>query len=90
MTIFGPAGVKAAKPVQQRTLQPLLVPPREQYEPAGEVAERRHDRHPQGERRTYCRRSRRQPVLVELRAGLERRRHNQRAKDPTEHVDIEA
>ncbi len=90
MTIFGLASVKAAKPVQPRTLPPLVVPPRERHEPADEVGERRRDHHSQGERRTYCRRIQHQPVLAELRSGVERRRHNQRAEDPTEHVDIEA
>jgi hypothetical protein len=90
MTVYGLTRVKAPRAVQSRTLPPLVTPPREHYAPADEVAERRHDRNWQGERRTYCRRSRHQPVLAELRSGLERRRHNQRAADPTEHVDIEA
>jgi hypothetical protein len=89
MTVYGLTSVKAAKIVQPRTLQPLVTPPHERSEPQGE-AERWHERNPQGERRTYCRRSRHLPVLAELRSGLERRRHNQRAEDPTEHVDIEA
>lgn len=90
MKVYGLTAVKAAKPVQPRTLPPLVTPPHERNEPLGEEAERRHERHPQGERRIYCRRSRHQPVLVELRSGLERRHHNQRAEDPTEHIDIEA
>jgi hypothetical protein len=100
LTVSGPAAVKAAKPVRSRTLPPLVVEPHERHEPeparealqepARESAERRQDAQTQGERRTYCRRLRRLPVLFELRAGLERRRHKQRVGDQTEHIDIEA
>lgn len=90
LTVSGLAAVKAAKAVQPRTLPPLVVPPHGHHEPPREPTERRHDTHPQGERRTYCRRVRHLPVLAELRSGLERRRHNQRAGDPTEHIDVEA
>ena len=102
LALSGPAAVKAAKPVQSRTLPPLVVEPHERHEaereparealrePALESVERRQDAYTQGERRTYCRRLRRLPVLFELRAGLERRRHKQRMGDQTEHIDIEA
>jgi len=89
VTVYGLAAARAVRPVQPRTLPSLVVQPHEYREQEEEAAQRR-ERNPQGERRTYCRRLRRQPVLAELRAGLERRRHNQRAADPTEHVDIEA
>lgn len=79
--------VGAVKPVQPRTLPPLVVQPHEQHE-MHEV-ERRFDRHLQGERRVYCRRVQHLPVLVEFRSGLDRRRHSQREGDQTEHVDIE-
>jgi hypothetical protein len=88
MTVYGLARVKAPRAVQSRTLPPVVTPPPEHREPQGEE-ERRRERNWQGERRTYCRRSRHLPVLAELRSGLERRHHNQRAGDPTEHVDIE-
>jgi len=87
--VSGLTSVKAAKPVQPRTLQPLVAP-QARHEPVRALAERRLDPHPGGERRTYCRRIRRLPVLFELRAGLERRRQKQRAVDPTEHIDIKA
>lgn len=90
VTVTGLAAVKAVKPVQPRTLPPLVTPPHEGHEPAGEVAERRHDPKSQGERRTYCRRLRRLSMLVELRSGLERRHRNQREGDQIEHVDIKA
>ncbi|HXU92649.1 MAG TPA: hypothetical protein VFP33_03235 [Gallionella sp.] len=45
--------------------------------------------HPE-ERRVLCRRVGHQPVLFDLRAGLDRRRHNQRRTDIKEHIDEEA
>ncbi len=83
------AAVRAAKPVQPRTLPPLLTyahepPPREQQE----SAERRAPL--QDERRIYCRRVRHLPVLEELRSAIERRKNSQRGSDQSEHIDIEA
>ena len=87
------AGIKRPRPVQARTLPPLVVQPHTRHEaPAGTAVEeeKRHDPHVHGERRVYCRRIEHLPVLVELRSGMERRRHNQRAGDITEHVDVKA
>lgn len=87
------AGIKRAKPVQARTLPPLVVQPHVEHEASPEVArkeEKRRNPHPHGERRIYCRRIEHLPVLVELRSVLERRRRNQRASDITEHVDVKA
>jgi hypothetical protein len=39
------------------------------------------------DRRKACRRLSQQPVLVELRSGVERRRHNLRADDLVDHID---
>lgn len=89
MMVSGLTAVKAVKPVGPRTLPPLVTPPRHE-EPLREAMERRHDTHLHGDRRTYCRRSRQLPVLVELRSGLERRHNKQRTDDPTEHIDINA
>lgn len=83
------AAVKAAKPVQPRTLPPLVsyaheAPPREQ-----ELTEDR--RAPlQEERRSYCRRVKHLPVLEELRSAIDRRKNPQRSSDLAEHIDIEA
>jgi len=88
------ARVRRARPVQERTLPPLVVRPHAQHEVpaegAGEEQERRHDAHAHGERRMYCRRTEHRPVLIELRSGRERRRHNQRKGDMTDHIDVEA
>lgn len=85
---------QATHPVQPRSLPPLIFQQRKR-EPARETetgppaTERRHDPHIGGERRTYCRRTVRQPVLLELRSDIERRRRAQRATDHVDHVDEE-
>ena len=84
--------VQAMPPVQQRSLPPLIFQRRKREsarEIPSEMPERRHDPHVDGERRTYCRRTFNQPVLLELRSGTNRRRHTQRATDHAEHVDEE-
>lgn len=84
-------GIKRVKPVQARTLPPLVVQPHARHETPAVTAgkeEKRHDPHVHGERRIYCRRIEHLPILVELRSGMDRRRHNQRADDITEHVDV--
>jgi len=86
------AGVQRAKPVQARTLPPLVMQPHARHVPPPEVAgkeEKRHDPHVHGERRLYCRRLERLPMLVELRSEMDRRRRNQRASDIAEHIDVE-
>lgn len=85
------AGIRRVRPVAARISPPLIVQPHVEHEAPPEVAEggeRRHDPHLHGERRTYCRRVEHRPMLVELRSGRERRRHNLRADDITEHIDI--
>lgn len=82
--------VKPAKPVQARTLPPLVVQRHKRHEAPSDLAglqEKRHDTHVHGERRTYCRRIEHLPFLVELRSLTDRRRHKQREGDATEHVD---
>lgn len=51
--------------------------------------EKHHAEPYQQERRTYCRRIRHQPILMELRSGKERRQHNQGGTGMTEHIDEE-
>jgi len=45
---------------------------------------------PVEDRRKACRRVSHQPVLIELRSGVDRRHHNLREGDVAEHIDIEA
>lgn len=91
------AAVQRAKPVQARTLPPLVMQPHARHEAPPEVAEKeedsgkeekRHDPHVYGERRLYCRRLERLPMLVELRSEIDRRRRNQRVSDIAEHIDV--
>lgn len=42
------------------------------------------------DRRKYCRRAGRQHVLIELRCGIDRRRHNLRGSDIHDHIDEKA
>jgi hypothetical protein len=84
------AAVKAAKPVQSRTLPPLVVQHGARNQASHDIAGQQgstHDVRVHGERRTYCRRIEHLPELVELRAGHDRRQHNQRGDDLTEHID---
>lgn len=43
-----------------------------------------------GDRRHVCQRIMHQPFLVELRAGINRRRRTLRASDVAEHIDVKA
>jgi hypothetical protein len=97
LDVYALTRVKPVKPVQERTLVPLVVHPHGEVkdkpgasEDVAEQPVRRHDPHLQGERRVYCRRVKQQPILIELRSGPDRRRHNQRGSDTLDHVDVEA
>jgi len=86
--INGTARVKPVKPVQERTLPPLVFQP--QHAPPESPptpTEKRHAEPLQEDRRTYCRRTAHKPVLEELRSHIDRRRHRQRGDDMTDHVD---
>ncbi|MBI3479706.1 MAG: hypothetical protein HY016_05025 [Nitrosomonadales bacterium] len=93
MDAYPLSGVKSAKPVQERTLPPLVVHHPVQFDAAAaEITrqqERRHAQDVPADRRTYCRRIEHPVYLVELRSRMERRRHKQRMADVTEHVDQE-
>jgi len=81
--------VKPARPVQARTLPPLVSHPRHapnETPPVTAKTERRHEK-PFQERRTYCRRAAHQPILEELRSEVERRRNRQRGGDMMDHID---
>jgi hypothetical protein len=88
------AAVKPVKPVQQRTLVPIVKQrfaerePTEggQIAPTGSEIERRTG----ADRRTYCRRIQHQPVLLDLRPGVDRRHRSQRKTDIATSIDEEA
>lgn len=83
------AAVKAAKPVQPRTLPPLVTYPREPQHRDNPELDRRQEG-ARGERRIYCRRVQHLPVLEELRSAIDRRKNPQRGSDQAEHIDVEA
>ena len=86
--VGGLTAIHAVKAVQ---LQEQSVPKVEQqavHEEAARLAElQRHREALFVDRRKVCRRVNHQPVLVELRSGVERRRHNLRLDDLIEHID---
>jgi hypothetical protein len=89
LPVKGIAAVKPAKPVQERTLPPLLSyghePPPGNY---SEIAqhEKRKPTQPQ-ERRIASRRVKHTAMPEELRSALDRRRHKQRVTDMQLHID---
>ena len=73
-----PSDEQAVPTVQQQTARQEPVPPvKQQYQRA----------EPFEDRRKTCRRVSHQPVLVDLRSGPDRRRHNLRADDLIDHID---
>lgn len=84
------AGVMPVRPVGERSLPPLIVrrrraaPPQEQ--PQRPPTERRVGE----DRRKMDRRVSNQPVLVDTRSGLDRRKGKRRDDDPTTRVDEKA
>jgi hypothetical protein len=93
LDVYALSAVKPAKPVQARTLPPLVVHRKLQLDTAltggARQQEKRNDSPVQGGRRRYVRRIDHPSYLFELRSRLERRRRNQRKSDSTEHVDEE-
>ena len=84
-------GLTAIHSVKAVQLQEQSVPKVEQqtvHEEAARLAElQRHREVLFVDRRKVCRRLNHQPVLVELRSGVERRRHNLREGDVVDHID---
>lgn len=76
--------MRAVTPVQPREPVVQAAVPHRQHEHQLQY-ERREAQ--QEERRRACRRVSYQPVLIELRSGVERRRHNLREGDIVEHID---
>lgn len=82
-------GIRAVKPVQTRA-QPEVESATAREETMRHIEEQQRRNLPPQDRRTYCRRVQNLPVLVELRSGVERRRHNLFESGSDEHVDVEA
>ncbi|HEU0187582.1 MAG TPA: hypothetical protein VFR06_06795 [Gallionellaceae bacterium] len=83
------SAVRGARPVEPRTLPPLVTPARAAERGKREPEEERRAAQ-QGERRRYCRRVLNRPILEELRSALDRRKHSQRKSDQAGHIDEEA
>lgn len=85
--------IQPVKPITEHT-QPSLVfrslTRSQQQHNLVKPPERRSAETDLGERRKICRRIKTQPFLKELRSPVDRRRHNQRKSDITEHIDEEA
>jgi len=93
--VHGLTAIRPAKPVQQRTLVPLVKQRFAPREPAAEAekakpADRQTDQRSNEDRRTYRRRVSQQPVLLDLRPGGDRRRRSQRITDVATSIDEEA
>ncbi|TSA50239.1 MAG: hypothetical protein D4R48_01895 [Nitrosomonadales bacterium] len=86
------AALKAAHPIGPRTLPPIIY--RHHQLPVALPATSRRwiprATAQEGDRRKQCRRLLHEPVLEDLRAHLDRRRHNQRKTDLATHVDEQA
>ena len=84
----GLTSIHSVKPVQlQEQTVPLVGQQSAQQEAARLVEQQRHHEGPFEDRRKVCRRVAQKKVLVDLRSGLDRRRHNQRGDDMVDHID---
>jgi len=86
--VKGLSAVYAVKPV---VLGEPVAPSIMAHQEAVRPVEHQHQREaPVEDRRRLCRRVTHLPVLVELRSGVDRRRHNLRGQDIVEHIDEKA
>ena len=87
-----PSAAQAVKPIfpREQPVLPHVEPHAAHQEPAHPVEPQQHRRLAFEDRRKACRRVSHLPVLVELRSGIDRRRHNLREGDITEHIDESA
>ena len=92
LLVSGVAAIKSPKPVEERTLPPLLTYAHEQQvqtiNGTKQPVQRQVAR--QAERRTVCRRLPHRTILEELRSSIDRRKHQQRRTDLKLHIDEEA
>jgi hypothetical protein len=87
--VKGLSPAQAVKPVFPREQPdlPHVEPHAAHQEPVRPVAQQQHRTVAFEDRRKACRRVSHLPVLIELRSGIDRRRHNLREGDTTEHID---
>lgn len=83
-------GVSAVKPVQHISEEALPVLVSEENPSRKAIETTQQEKRvvsQQQERRVFCRRIHFMPLLEELRASIDRRRHKQRNTDLLEHID---
>lgn len=92
LEIAGIAAVKPAKPVEERTLPPLVSHGHEQalYTSSEISPQEKRQFIVEEERRLVCRRIQHLPVLEELRSSVDRRRHSLGSAEFQLHIDEEA
>jgi hypothetical protein len=92
LEVQGIAAVKRSRPVQERTLPPLVT--HSPAPPSQVVVEVYGKEGPQrtqlAERRIICRRLHHLSILEELRSAIDRRKHNQRNANFQLHIDEKA
>lgn len=91
LEVKGIAAVKPAKPVEERTLPPLVTHGHElpTHASSGISQHEKRQLAVQVERRFVCRRIQHLPILEELRSSVDRRRHNLGGADFQLHIDEE-
>jgi hypothetical protein len=87
--VKGLSAAQAVKPVfpREQPVLPNIEPHAAQREPMQPAERQEHRAVPFEDRRKACRRVSHLPVLIELRSGIDRRRHSLREGDITEHID---
>ncbi|MDO8989772.1 MAG: hypothetical protein Q7U91_09065 [Sideroxyarcus sp.] len=85
--VKGLTQIHAVKRAQRREQTEPEAKRLEAHQEEMERVERHYREHPGEDRRKICRRVSHLPVLVELRSGIDRRRHNLRGSDIVEHID---
>ncbi len=85
--VKGLTATQAVRPVYPHEQSLPYVEQPAHHQGATLSVEQQHGEMPAEDRRKACRRVSHQPVLVELRSGQDRRRHNMRSDDATEHID---
>ncbi len=89
--VRGVSAAKAVKPVYPpEQVAPFVEQVAEHRAAMDAVAQQQRRAEPQEDRRKVCRRVAHQPVLEELRSGIERRRNSARNGDAVDHIDVEA
>lgn len=91
LEVTGIAAVKPAKPVEERTLPPLVNRGHEQaLYPSSDISpQEKRQLIVEEERRLVCRRIQHLPVLEELRSSVDRRRHSMGSAEFQLHIDEE-